>query len=526
MKGSTYHRCYCRDPKTDKPLGKACPKLKSRSHGSYSVRQELLPRQDGSRRSFSRAGYKTSKLAQADLDHIRSLLALAESDDRESQERIAELLKQVSDEKSPLPQVEEIRRRLGSGQELSGRITVEEWLDTWLAGLRLRKSGIARYETDVRFHLKPRLGHHRLDRLRVHLIAEMFADITASNEDIYEQNEQRRAAVEALRLIPWKGQENRAKRAAMKAAIEQMPPFRRITGPATRERIKATLRAALNDAIPHGLITFNPAVWVKLDAVRKPHALIWTPQRVAKWRETGEKPSPVMVWTPEQAGQFLDFLQDRGERLYPMWYLMAFRGLRRGEALGQPLSEVDLDQGLLTVTTQLVQDGWDVEESVPKTRKSFRTVTLDSLTRRVLAEWITRREAERLKWGTGWVETGCLFTQENGEWLHPGLVSDTFKRLVEASGLPPVRLHDLRHLAATLAFKAKVPLKIVSEEFGHSSQVITGEIYTSVLAEIAAEAAEATARVVPRRQAVTVAEVASSTLAHASLTQTAWHTPG
>ena len=54
MKGSTYQRCYCRDADTGKPLGKACPKLSSRKHGSYALRQELPNRPDGTRRSCGR----------------------------------------------------------------------------------------------------------------------------------------------------------------------------------------------------------------------------------------------------------------------------------------------------------------------------------------------------------------------------------------------------------------------------------------------------------------------------------------
>lgn len=129
MKGSTHRRCYCRDPHTGRPLGKKCPKLTHRKHGTYSVRQELPPRQDGARRSFSRAGYTTLKDAQNDLDHVRALIALAENDDPENLARIADLLEKVADEKAPLPNVEATRRRLNHGLDLTGRLTVGEWLD-------------------------------------------------------------------------------------------------------------------------------------------------------------------------------------------------------------------------------------------------------------------------------------------------------------------------------------------------------------------------------------------------------------
>ncbi|WP_329146934.1 site-specific integrase [Streptomyces niveus] len=500
MKGSTYRRCSCRDPETGKELGSSCPKRNSRNHCTHSVRQELPPREDGSRRSFARGGYASLKAAQADLDRVRALLGLADADDPEGVHLIAEMLSDVSRDKLPLPDVEETRRRLNAGQDLVGSLTVAEWLDRWLAGKRIRKSGISRYETDIRVHLKPHIGTRRLDRLRVSHLSEMFTAITDANADILEQNAQRRAAVEDLATVPWKGAENRARRKAMKAAIDAIPPFRRVTGPSTRQHIKATLRAALNDAIGQQIITFNPAAHVEIDSVRKPKALVWTDERVAKWQQTGEKPSPVMVWTPEQTGAFLDFVAE--DRLYAMWHLIAFRGLRRGEACGQPWSETNLDRHSLTVIGQLVQDGWDVEASEPKTDSGFRVVALDDDTVGVLERHRKQQEADRAEWGTAWVETGLVFTQENGSWLHPGKVTDLFERLVAASGLPPIRLHDLRHGAATLMLAADIDVKIVSDTLGHSDTRITRDIYQSVFPHVGKNAAEATAKLVPLQRKV------------------------
>ncbi|MES9592020.1 site-specific integrase [Streptomyces sp. NPDC094045] len=495
MKGSTYRRCSCRDPKTGKELGSSCPKRNSRNHCTHFIRQELPPREDGSRRSFARGGYSSLKAAQADLDHVRALMGLAESDDLEGVQLIAEMLTEISGEKLPLPDVGETRRRLKAGQDLVGSLTVAEWLDRWLAGKRIRKSGISRYETDVRVHLKPHIGDRRLDRLRVSHLSDMFTTITDANADLLEQNAQRHAAVEELAAVPWKGVENRALRKAMKAAIDAMPPFRRVTGPSTRQHIKATLRTALNDAIGQQIITFNPAAHVEIDPARKPKALVWTDERVARWEQTGEKPSPVMVWTPEQTGAFLDFVA--ADRLYAMWHLIAFRGLRRGEACGQPWSETNLNRNSLTVTGQLVQDGWEVEASEPKTDSGFRVVALDDDTVGVLEQHRKQQEGDRAEWGSAWVNTGLVFTQEDGSWLHPGKVTDLFERLVAASGLPPIRLHDLRHGAATLMLAAGVDVKIVSDTLGHSDTRITRDIYQSVLPHVGKNAAEATAKLVP-----------------------------
>jgi Phage integrase family len=61
-----------------------------------------------------------------------------------------------------------------------------------------------------------------------------------------------------------------------------------------------------------------------------------------------------------------------------------------------------------------------------------------------------------------------------------------------------VRLHDLRHGAASLMLAAGVDLKVVQETLGHSSITLTSDTYTSVYPAVAAAAADAAAALVPR----------------------------
>lgn len=70
------------------------------------------------------------------------------------------------------------------------------------------------------------------------------------------------------------------------------------------------------------------------------------------------------------------------------------------------------------------------------------------------------------------------------------------------AGLPPIRLHDLRHGAATLSLAAGTDMKYVSAMLRHSSMGITSDIYTAVLPEMAREAAKSSVALVPRRVAV------------------------
>jgi hypothetical protein len=89
-----------------------------------------------------------------------------------------------------------------------------------------------------------------------------------------------------------------------------------------------------------------------------------------------------------------------------------------------------------------------------------------------------------------------VFTTPNGEPLNPDFLTRRFRYLVRRSGLPPVRLHDLRHGAATLAHAAGADLKTVQEQLGHTSIVLTADTYTSVLMTLHFKIAEATARLV------------------------------
>ncbi|MFG1708554.1 tyrosine-type recombinase/integrase [Nonomuraea sp. M3C6] len=98
--------------------------------------------------------------------------------------------------------------------------------------------------------------------------------------------------------------------------------------------------------------------------------------------------------------------------------------------------------------------------------------------------------------GTRWRDSGYVFTIADGAPLRPDYLTGRFRRLVAASGQPPIRLHDLRHGAATLALAARTDLKVVQAMLGHASIVLTADTYVSVLPEVAHRAARETARLV------------------------------
>ncbi|MGN9779833.1 tyrosine-type recombinase/integrase [Nonomuraea sp. ZG12] len=500
--GTTYKTCACKDPATGKKLGKSCPKLRrgaggserwSSTHGTWAYQLELPAHADGRRRTpLRRRGFTCLEDAETELDHARGLLAL--DDDPAVRRQIATLMLSVLKDTKKLPDAEEVRRKVRTHQDLNRHVTVGEWLEEFLGRKRRIEPTTRRtYESHIRLYLAPYLGTIRLDRLRVSDIAGMFDAIEEFNDVI------------------------RTERASDDPERQATVRYRRPVGPSTVHRIRATLRHALNIAIKQDrLLDFNPAAAVELPPAVRCKPLVWTETRVAQWRLDHEarmaevrrarggkrmdpiavyigtsRPSPVMVWTAPQTSAFLAYA--RRDRLFALYRLITLRGLRRGEAVGLRWSDIDFHAGTIGVHWQITQLGWQPVQGKPKTEASDRTIAVDAETMTVLKEHQQRQRKERLAMGEDWVDSGFVFTDTLGRPLHPQHATDAFYWLAYQAGLPPVRLHDLRHGAATIMLAAGVDLKIVQETLGHVSSTFTRDTYTSVYPEVAAAAAESTA---------------------------------
>ena len=107
-----------------------------------------------------------------------------------------------------------------------------------------------------------------------------------------------------------------------------------------------------------------------------------------------------------------------------------------------------------------------------------------------------RQAEDKREWGADYQDGDLVFCKENGEPVHPQTYSQAFERLVAKSDLPSIRLHDLRHTHATIAIKAGVPTKVISERLGHESPAFTLKQYAHVIPGMQADAAAAIASLV------------------------------
>jgi integrase len=241
-------------------------------------------------------------------------------------------------------------------------------------------------------------------------------------------------------------------------------------GDRTVEVAGITAHKLLKSALDRELIARNPA---DNSAVRsaRPKAKASTPN----------------IWTAEQTYAFLD--AQRNDRLFALWRVATMTGLRRGELAGLQWSDVDLDAGTLRVTRTRVVVGYEVLDSTPKTLSGNRVISLDGETVAALRRHWANQAAERLATDL-WEGSDYLFCDEIGRPYHPQRFTQMLAAKAKAAGLPPVKIHALRHGHATAGLEAGVPLKVMSERLGHSSIQITADVYSHVSTAVDQAAAD------------------------------------
>ena len=196
------------------------------------------------------------------------------------------------------------------------------------------------------------------------------------------------------------------------------------------------------------------------------------------------------------AAELAAFLRSvEGTRLEAAWRLAAMTGMRRGEVLGLRWCDVDLDQSRIAVRNAIVSVAYEVLESSPKSHQA-RVIDLDPETAALLRRHREAQATERERLGADWQDRDLVICAEDGNPIHPQSFSQAFERAVARADVRKIRLHDLRHTHATIAVKAGVPVKVISERLGHESPAFTLKQYAHVLPGMQAEAAELIARVV------------------------------
>jgi integrase len=263
-------------------------------------------------------------------------------------------------------------------------------------------------------------------------------------------------------------------------------------GTATVRYARCVLRALLHDAEKAGWLARNPV------GLSRPI------------RHTKREIQPL---SEAQARALL--VATSGHWIAPIVIVLLGLGLRLGECLGLQWADIDLQVGRLTIRRTLqrvytqaggcgasqltrlygqslpgraASSGQTLGRSrntalitaAPKTSQSRRTLNLPLVVREALAA----QQTEYHHIGSPWV-----FCTLKGTPREPRVIQAAWDRTRKAAGLPHLRLHDLRHSAASFALVLGIAPRAVADMLGHAETRTTLQTYTHVLPAVQEEMA-------------------------------------
>lgn len=317
------------------------------------------------------------------------------------------------------------------------KLTLSEFIDKWLEehGKNLEVKTLYRYKGLLNGRIKEAMGHLKLDQIKpLHLL------------DFYRNL-----------------QENGIRKDGKKGGLSNK----------TIRHYHRVLSVMFESAVKWGVLKENPCERV-------------TPPKV--------KRNEMHYLDEEGIKHLMHCLAQENIKYQAMIELFLVTGCRRGEIAALQWKNIDLENDIVQIKQAAVytpETGIVIKE--PKTQSSIRKIKLPSSTIELLKSyrkyWLSEKikvgdlwqKEEREKHGEKWEDPEWVFSSWNGYIMHPDSFTDIFKKFIRKYNLPDIRLHDLRHTAATLLINAGLNVRAVAQRLGHANANVTLGIYTHAL---------------------------------------------
>lgn len=228
---------------------------------------------------------------------------------------------------------------------------------------------------------------------------------------------------------------------------------------------KGITQQVFDYAIKMNIITDNPMRKVKL------------PKRKEMINEVNK------FYNTEELKHFFDCVKDYGNMKYLAFFrLLAFTGMRKGEALALNWADIDFQKKQVHITKGVVLDENELPMiSTTKTKKSVRTVSLDDESLAILRKWKIEQAKELMSIGINSLNKHqLLFTYDANKLYRPSYSNCWLEQIINKYNLKKITMHGFRHSHCSLLFEMKTPIQVVQERLGHSNIKTTMDIYTHV----------------------------------------------
>ena len=205
------------------------------------------------------------------------------------------------------------------------------------------------------------------------------------------------------------------------------------------------------------------------------------------------------IFQPDEIMKILNCLENEPIFWRTITHMLIITGCRRGELVGLRWESIDWTNSQIKVELALLYSPErGIYEDTPKTRQS-RFVKLPAETMQLLKDYRRYWLELRLKNGDRWVDSGYVFVRDNGDMLHPDSVTQWLSGFSKKYGLPPIYPHKFRHTMASMLINDGTDIVTVSKRLGHAKVSTTTDIYSHIIKEADAKAADSIADVILRR---------------------------
>lgn len=204
---------------------------------------------------------------------------------------------------------------------------------------------------------------------------------------------------------------------------------------------------------------------------------------------------------PETISEIQKALEAEPLKWQLITHMLLVTGCRRGEIMGLKWDKVDFKTNRVKIDRELIiSKSKGVHESTTKTN-DIRYLTLPTETMLLLRKY--KREQLRLQLANGdrWIDTGYVFTQDNGDHMNPDSVTGWLYGFSRRHGLPHINPHAFRHTVASVLLANGTDIVTVAAQLGHASASTTENFYAHIIEENKAKASECIADVLLRKKA-------------------------
>lgn len=192
--------------------------------------------------------------------------------------------------------------------------------------------------------------------------------------------------------------------------------------------------------------------------------------------------------TAEELKKFLAAAKSLGTiTTYSLIFLLAYTGLRKGEALGLKWKNIDFEAKTLTVERTRDNNG----VRTPKTKNSYRTILIDETLITQLKVYKKWCKETMLSFGEHFKEDAFVFiSYQTGKPTSENLIVYTMNRIIKKTGCKRITAHGLRHTHATILIGQRIPVKVIANRLGNTPQMIL-DIYGHSFKDLEEESVQA-----------------------------------